>query len=47
MRYGKTALAAAALVLGLTANAGAEDKAASTDALAAEARAISRSLRRS
>lgn len=41
MPYGKSALAAAALVLCLTANAGAEEQAASTDALAADARAIS------
>ncbi len=40
MPYGKRAFAAVALFLGLTANAGAEEQAASTDMLAAEARAI-------
>ena len=41
MPYGKSALAAAAPVLGLIANAGAEEQAASTYALAADARGIS------
>ncbi len=41
MPYGKSALATLALFLGLAANAGAEEQAASADALAAEARGIS------
>ena len=41
MPYGKSALAAVSLFLGLAANAGAQEQAASIDALAAEARGIS------
>lgn len=41
MPHGTGALAVAALFLGLTASAGAEEQGASADALAAEARAIS------
>ena len=41
MPYGKSALAAAALFFGFTAIAGAEEQAASPDALAAAARGIS------